>query len=425
MRLTRKSQKKVNMFIVIFCFLIMIAEIAFGFYLGILYFKTNESIKEFEQEQEIIEKIRAHYHPNVITTKKTDLYEKEEDKYNVVGSIEKNVELELAMTESINIDTKYFKVANMDYYVSYKDVKLNDEVTEIDHRYKSYVPFNKNVVTSDVTNFYDGDNLIFTINESMSLPIIMNDDRYYVDFNDRLLSIKKENGVTEIDANNTSSETASQLATIAYHFFYEKGVHNDCDQIICHSLDQVRSHFQYLNDNNFFTMNTKEMELWVTGKIRLPKNSLLITIDDGWTAERVIPVLEEYKINATLFLVTSWYLPKDFQSEYLETASHSDNLHVNWVCNGGNQGGALLCSARDTILNDLKLTREKLNGSTAFCYPFYDYNNYAISLLKEAGFTIAFAGGNRKVKLGNDLMIIPRYTLLSSTSVNRLAEIVN
>ena len=193
--------------------------------------------------------------------------------------------------------------------------------------------------------------------------------------------------------------------------------------MICHSENQVRSHFDYLKSNNYFTLTTKELELFIDSKIRLPKNSVLLTIDDGARAQNFIPILEEYKINATLFLITSWYDKKDYLSNYLEVASHSNDLHNPGKCPGG-QGGPIKCLDRTTLLNDLKTSREKLDQTEAFCFPFYEYNDYALSIVKEAGFKIAFIGGMKKVRPGIDKFKTPRISLNNKTTQEEFANYI-
>ena len=71
------------------------------------------------------------------------------------------------------------------------------------------------------------------------------------------------------------------------------------------------------------TLKMKEVEMYVDGKIRLPK-SVLITIDDGGKTKDGIDLLTEYKMYATIFLVTSWFDPKDYyKTEFIELHSHS------------------------------------------------------------------------------------------------------
>ena len=165
------------------------------------------------------------------------------------------------------------------------------------------------------------------------------------------------------------------------------------------------------------------MEYFINGKINLGKNSILITIDDGARATNFLPVLDEYKINATLFLISSWYKISDFDSNYLELASHTNNLHTPGVCSGG-QGSPLKCMNKEEALKDLELSRKTLNDTEAFCFPSYEYNDYALSIVKEAGFKIAFIGGMKKVRPGIDKFKTPRISLNNKTTQEEFANYI-
>ena len=90
----------------------------------------------------------------------------------------------------------------------------------------------------------------------------------------------------------------------------------------------------------------------------------------------------------------------------------------------GGQGSPLKCLDKDILLADLKKSREQLNGSTVFCYPFFEYNDYAINVLKEAGFTMAFAGGRQKIKVGSDKMKLPRYGVINTFNINNFINMI-
>lgn len=422
-KLKRNKKKKKKIILIISLIIILILLIS-----GLIYFLNEEekerirleNIRKEKEEQALIAEINSHYNSFVITDKETIIYNEKEEG---IGKIASNIELTL---EEIEIDknTKYFKVKDFDdTYVKYQDVNSIDSLSVNDTRYKNYILFNQNIITNDKTTFYDSDNnLVYEFNKSFDLPIIIKDiDRYGIEYNGRLLYVKQED-IKEIKDNyNTELNNASGVAVLNYHAFYDETNATEvanCPTSICHSKKQFRQHLDYFKENNIFTLTMNEMEMYIDGKIRLPK-SVLITIDDGGRTEHAVDMLTEYKMNGTIFLVTAWFNPEEFyKSEYIELHSHSHNLHDGGQCPGG-QGGGIKCLNRQTLLEDLKTSRELLNNTTAFCFPFYEFNEYSISVLKEAGFTMAFIGerGDMLVKVGDDKFRLTRFVIHKGTTM--------
>lgn len=417
----KKKKRKNNKIIIIISLLLIILV---GVIIFIYY--SKDSVMPILDNTKEIEK---HYNEFVKTNKESILYNEKEKE---IGKIGKDVELTL---NNINIDknTKYFSIKDIDgYYIKYIDVDKIDKLTDIDQRYKEYIPFNQNIVTNDITNFYDeSGNLIYSLKKEFSLPIIIKDtDKYGVEYNNRLLYVNKDDIKEVVDNHNTDKNNSSGIAVLNYHAFYDENddeARANCNTSICHSKKQFRSHLELIKKMNMLTLKMKEVEMYVDGKIRLPK-SVLITIDDGYKAEDGIATLEEYQMYATLFLVTSIYDPKNFISDYVELHSHSDNLHKTGDCPTG-QGGGIQCLDEKTIQEDLKKSREKLNNTTYFCYPFYEYNEYSIKMLKEAGFTMAFIGESTRsdnlVHVDSDKFRLRRFVITNITTINGLTNYFN
>ena len=414
-----KNRKRKNNKIIIIISLLLI--ILIGVIIFIYY--SKDSVMPILDNTKEIEK---HYNEFVKTNKESILYNEKEEE---IGKIGKDVELTL---NNINIDkdTKYFSIKDLEgYYIKYEDVDKIDNLTDVDQRYKEYIPFNQNIVTNDTTNFYDeSGNLIYSLKEEFSLPIIIKDtDKYGVEYNNRLLYINKDDIKEVIDNHNTDKNNSTGIAVLNYHSFYDendKAARSECSSSICHSRKQFRSQLDLIKEKDMLTLKMKEVEMYIDGKIRLPK-SVLITIDDGYRAEDGIDILEEYQMYATLFLITSSYDPKNFVSDYVELHSHSDNLHKVGDCPTG-QGGGIQCLDEKTIQDDLKASREKLNNTTYFCYPFYEYNEYSIKMLKEAGFTMAFIGESTRsdnlVHVGSDKFRLRRFVIADITTIDGLTR---
>ena len=77
------------------------------------------------------------------------------------------------------------------------------------------------------------------------------------------------------------------------------------------------------------------------------------------------------------------------------------------------------------ILEDLKKSRESLNNTPYYCFPFYEYNNRAVELVEKAGFRMAFIGGSKKVYPGDNLYKIHRYELDNTTTIQEFSDMIN
>lgn len=359
------------------------------------YFIVIEHREKQEQayRENLLAQIKEKYHSYVTTTKNTKMYVLNNETYQEVGKIGANVTLELQET-TLTYQTKYFKLANHEYYIPYTDV-VPSEQQVIDTRYKSYIVFNNNIITNNSVSFYDEqDNLYMTINESIELPIIIKDkDKYGVEYDNRLLYINKKDVKETKKVTNTKEKTRSNIRTLTYHTVYNKK-NQTCNNIyVCHPIEQFEKHMKYLHDKKYLTLTMEELEMFLDGKIRIPQKSIVITLDDGRRLNNSVPIVEKYQIHATFFVITSKYSVEKYQnSKYAQFESHTDDLHHNYVCNGGYYGGQLLCEDYKKVIADLKLSQEKLGGSLYFAYPFFDSNARAIKALKETGFKLAFIG---------------------------------
>ncbi len=411
--------------------IILIIFIIFSIGVLVIYNYTEEKKERLQKEniKNLETSIKSHYNTYVVTISKTNLYSKEWDKYVVVGEISKDVKLKLSDMK-IDSNTKYFKLDFDDLYIEYDKVKPTEEFI-VSNRYKNYIPFNINIKTLDKTSFYnEDDNLIYSLNKSFDFVVLINDDeRYGVEFNNELMYIHKSDVEKTYDNINTELKNKTKIKTLTYHFIYDPNT-TECNEIICQTFDQFESHLKYFKENNYFTLKLNELELYLDGKLQIPENSVVITIDDGTILDLgALDLLEKYEANATLFVITNWVDPHHFKSDNLDLESHTDNMHLQYQCPGyGSQGGGILCLPEDVVLKDLKLSQEKLGGSKYFAYPFFDFNDRAIELLKKAGFHLAFIGqydtDGYSYPLKTDKFKVRRKTIFSNTTMDEFISIL-
>ncbi len=384
----------------------------------------SEQLKKKEQ-QDLVNNITEHYSQYVKTNKTASLflYDEKTKDYQKIGQISNDIELELKQIDITN-QSIYFPLKNLNYYIAYEDVTPTDALSHINNRYKSFIPFNENITTKETTKFYDdNENLVYEIYSSFDLPIIIKEkEKYGIEFNNQLFFVAKDDVNNVHNNSNTTEPTRENIRTFTYHTVYNPKT-QVCNSIqICHTIDQFTSHMKYLSENNYLTLTMEELEAFLDGKIRIPLKAVTITLDDGIHLENSVSIVEEYGVYATFFIITSKEDVTGYMnSKHARFESHTDNMHNNYKCPGGNQGGQMLCENHNNMVNDLKLSQQKLNGSYYFAYPFFDFNDRAIAALKEAGFKMAFIGQYGKEgysESSTDRFMLRRKTIFGDLTLN-------
>ena len=392
----------------------------FVLFTGLASFYFYKKMDNEKKEKDIIEKIaeiKSHYSTFVNVDTKANLYTKNNGNYDIVGSIYENNVIELSDIK-VDENTQYFNIKNTDYYIKYEDVSKSVNKDDHSKRYEKYIPFNKNIVTKEGFVLYDDTNKFISFNKEMEFPIIINDydNKYYVEYDNRLLSIKKEDVQKVIDSKNTDKKNQSYITTLAYHRVYDKD--EKCtDPYVCIKKESFDKEMKYLSDNNYLTLTMDEMYMYLNGNLQVEK-AVAITLDDGYLYKSAEDVLEKYNLNATMFVISNHFSDiTPFKNlKNIDIQSHTHHMHRNYVCPGGNQGGAILCASKDEIISDLKTSIEKLEVEPiALAFPFYDYNQNAINALKEVGFKMSFIGRGgvmgKSFPKKTNLYKIPRMTV--------------
>ena len=404
--------------ITLFCFIVGFIAI-FVVYNKFFSRNSNSKVKSVSKQEKL------EYSTYVIAQKDINLYNKKHDKIGVISK-----DARIILDDEYKIKNEYAKVKDTSYYIKYSNVSKSEQFTyDKEYKtYKNYIVYNESIKTKEEYKLYSNDTVIYTINNSDTYSIIIkSDDKYGVEFNDELYYIKTDDVESTSENTNSDTSVATDIAVLNYHYTIDKNSEEgtECKQSICMSDTQVDEEIKYLKDNNFYPVTMEDLYLFLTGRIQLPEKSVAITIDDGWYLARMIGILEKYEMQGTLYLIGSLASPTDYTSNYLEIHSHTWDLHTPNVCSGSHHGGGLLCLDEQTILDDLKKSRESLNNTEVLCYPFYEYNSRTIELVKQAGFKMALAGGYRKAKVGDNIYAVPRFELGNYTTIDEFIKIVN
>ncbi len=424
-----KKKKRIILILFIILFILVVIQIN----------NTNIEKEKVIAKQKIIpvtrnniEKIKENYADNIILKEGSSLYLKDKNIYKKIATV--HGKAELSLDPEYIIEDEYFKIKDSNYYIKYMDTKKIDTLSPLSGEYKTYknyIPYHESIILKNKAKLYLSNNSYYELKEGTFPILIKNDDKYGIEFNNSLVYVSKEDVEKIISSTNTSKNYTNEIAVLNYHYVVsdnnENGEKTECKQSICITDTMFDSHIKYLKENHFYATSMRDLELYIEGKIQLPEKSVTLTFDDGWYVARTINILNQYQMLGTLFLIGSLASPNDYSSPYLEIHSHTWNMHKIGDCPSNIGRGGILCLDENTILEDLKKSRESLNNTTYFCYPFYDYNERAIELLKKAGFTMAFAGElkDSKVRIGQDKYKIPRYVIVNTTSMDTFKKYVN
>ena len=181
---------------------------------------------------------------------------------------------------------------------------------------------------------------------------------------------------------------------------------------------------KYLSENDFYFPTWQEVEDYIDGKIELPEKSVVVTVDDGDHSffELAVPVIQKYDVYATSFVITYWYGNRAENKENnISYQSHSYDMHKA----GANGKGVMLSWDYDKMKDDLLLSSEVLGGANIFCYPFGQYNDLDIKVLKDTGYKLAFTTQGGRVKKGASKYELPRVRVARETSLSAFIKKVD
>lgn len=236
------------------------------------------------------------------------------------------------------------------------------------------------------------------------------------------------------------------------------------------SKQLFESSINWLTQNGFYFISVDDIEKVAAGMIPFPKAAVLITIDDGWQSnlDNIVPVAERNKIPVTIFVSTEavekgngyWWsyiteakkmgLAKD-SVEFFKSLDNEDRIKIieetktkinitrqaltidqiksisknKYISLGSHSVSHPIlprCSNAESayeITQSKKVIEEWIEKDIKhFAYPNGDFSNREISILKRAGYTLAFCTDQTYLTRQNitQLYKLPRRLMVENAS---------
>ena len=213
------------------------------------------------------------------------------------------------------------------------------------------------------------------------------------------------------------------VPVLMYHYVYSEADEpfDKADKNNWIKNSAFEEHLKHLTESNYYFPSYQELSAYVKGEIDLPEKSAVLTFDDGQEGflKLGIPLLEQYKVPATSFIVgvdsDASEKISTYASEYVTFQSHSFDMHRA----GGNvgHGGVISALREEEIVEDLLKAKEVVHNGEAFAYPFGDNTETAHQAVLKADILCSFTTQYGKVQKGADCSHLPRVRVVGNLDV--------
>jgi peptidoglycan/xylan/chitin deacetylase (PgdA/CDA1 family) len=190
--------------------------------------------------------------------------------------------------------------------------------------------------------------------------------------------------------------------------------------------ETFRQHLRYLEMTGYNVIPLRHLYEYVVGKrASIPKNAVVITIDDGWrsTYTEAFPELKKRKFPFTVFIypniigktsnALTWKQIKEMSDEGVDIQSHSLTHPYLTKRRHRSKGDKAYAEWLAKELAESRRILEKETGRKVqfLAYPYGDYDDRVAEASARAGYTAALTCDFGSVKKGSDPLRMKRFVI--------------
>jgi peptidoglycan/xylan/chitin deacetylase (PgdA/CDA1 family) len=190
--------------------------------------------------------------------------------------------------------------------------------------------------------------------------------------------------------------------------------------------DVFRQHLRYLEMTGYNVIPLRDLYEYVSGKrASLPKNAVVITIDDGWasTYTEIFPELQKRKFPFTVFIypkiigqtsnALTWKQIKEMSDAGVDIQSHSLSHPFLTRRRHRSMGDKQYSAWIQRELAESRRILEKHTGKKVqfLAYPYGDYDDKLTAEVTKAGYAAALTCDFGLVRKGSDPLRMKRFVI--------------
>jgi peptidoglycan/xylan/chitin deacetylase (PgdA/CDA1 family) len=206
------------------------------------------------------------------------------------------------------------------------------------------------------------------------------------------------------------------IPALSYHNFTSGQSKN----LLTVSAKNFEDQLNYLKKEKYHTLTLDQLQEFLDSG-QAPRNSILLTIDDGWISSYNVahPMLQKFGFNATLFIPTDYVSSQNRKIISWDQAREMVNDNsINIQCHtkghrdlnlieDGESLQSYITSIEDQVVTSKKIINEEIGKQvTSIAYPYGNTNPVAIEILKRNGYKTAFT-----VKRAKNTFFTPNFLL--------------
>lgn len=186
-----------------------------------------------------------------------------------------------------------------------------------------------------------------------------------------------------------------------------------------------RQHLQYLEMTGYNVIPLRHLYEYVVGKrASIPKNAVVITIDDGWRSAytEAFPELQKRKFPFTLFIypniigktnvALSWKQIREMADAGVDIQSHSLTHPFLTKRKHASMGDKYAEWLQRELAQSKKILEKETGQKVQFlAYPYGDYDDRVAKAAGKAGYTAALTCDFGRVRKGSDPLRMKRFVI--------------